>query len=85
VFDADGALVLKRRKITLTDHERMVWGQGDGSGLSVVDTAVGRLGALACWEHYNPLARFALMAGGRADSLCAVSRLDGGANLCRPD
>lgn len=64
VFDADGALVLKRRKITPTYHERMVWGQGDGSGLSVVDTAVGRLGALACWEHYNPLARFALMAGG---------------------
>jgi nitrilase len=40
----------------------MVWGQGDGSGLKVVDTAVGRVGALACWEHYNPLARYALMA-----------------------
>jgi aliphatic nitrilase len=39
----------------------MVWGQGDGSGLKVVETAVGRVGALACWEHYNPLARFALM------------------------
>ena len=63
VFDADGTLVLKRRKITPTFHERMVWGQGDGSGLKVVDTAVGRLGALACWEHYNPLARYALMAG----------------------
>jgi nitrilase len=54
--------VLKRRKITPTFHERMIWGQGDGSGLTVVDTAVGRLGALACWEHYNPLARYALMA-----------------------
>ena len=62
VFDADGGLVLKRRKITPTFHERMIWGQGDGSGLTVVDTAVGRLGALACWEHYNPLARYALMA-----------------------
>jgi len=62
VFDADGELVLKRRKITPTYHERMVWGQGDASGLKVVDTAVGRLGALACWEHYNPLARYALMA-----------------------
>jgi aliphatic nitrilase len=40
----------------------MVWGQGDAAGLKVVDTAVGRLGALACWEHYNPLARYALMA-----------------------
>jgi aliphatic nitrilase len=62
VFDADGTLLLKRRKITPTYHERMVWGQGDGSGLKVLETAVGKLGCLACWEHYNPLARFALMA-----------------------
>ncbi|MEM9026373.1 MAG: nitrilase-related carbon-nitrogen hydrolase, partial [Verrucomicrobiota bacterium] len=47
-----------------TYHERMVWGRGDGSGLKAVDTAVGRVGALACWEHYNPLARYALMADG---------------------
>ena len=62
VFDADGSLLLKRRKITPTYHERMVWGQGDGAGLTVVESAIGRIGALACWEHYNPLARFALMA-----------------------
>ncbi len=62
IFDADGTLLLKRRKITPTFHERMIWGQGDGAGLKVVDTAVGRVGALACWEHYNPLARYALMA-----------------------
>jgi nitrilase len=62
VFDASGEIVLKRRKITPTYHERMVWGQGDGSGLKVVETKVGRVGALACWEHYNPLARFALMS-----------------------
>jgi putative nitrilase, sll0784 family len=61
IFDADGTLALKRRKITPTYHERMVWGQGDGAGLKVVDTRVGRVGALACWEHYNPLARYALM------------------------
>lgn len=62
IFDADGTLKLKRRKITPTYHERMIWGQGDGAGLKVVETAVGRVGALACWEHYNPLARYALMA-----------------------
>ena len=62
VFDADGRLLLKRRKLTPTFHERMVWGQGDASGLKVVDTRAGRVGALACWEHYNPLARYALMA-----------------------
>lgn len=62
IYDADGSLLLKRRKITPTYHERMVWGQGDGAGLKVVDSKVGRVGALACWEHYNPLARYALMA-----------------------
>ncbi len=62
IYDADGTLLLKRRKITPTFHERMVWGQGDGAGLRAIDTSVGKLGALACWEHYNPLARFALMA-----------------------
>jgi aliphatic nitrilase len=62
IFDADGRMLLKRRKITPTFHERMIWGMGDGAGLKVVQTAVGRVGALACWEHYNPLARYALMA-----------------------
>jgi aliphatic nitrilase len=62
VFDGTGELALKRRKLTPTFHERMVWGQGDGSGLKVVETGIGRIGALACWEHYNPLARYALMA-----------------------
>ncbi|MFN5195162.1 MAG: Nit6803 family nitrilase [Cyanobacteriota bacterium] len=64
LIDPSGCLLLKRRKITPTYHERMVWGQGDGAGLTVVDTSLGRVGALACWEHYNPLARFALMAQG---------------------
>ncbi|MBA3731617.1 MAG: Nit6803 family nitriliase [Gammaproteobacteria bacterium] len=61
IFDSDGELLLKRRKLTPSYHERMIWGQGDASGLKVVETTVGRVGALACWEHYNPLARYALM------------------------
>jgi aliphatic nitrilase len=64
LFDADGTLIQHRRKITPTYHERMVWGQGDGSGLRAVDSKVGRIGQLACWEHYNPLARYAMMADG---------------------
>jgi nitrilase len=64
LFDADGSLIQRRRKITPTYHERMVWGQGDGSGLRAVDSRVARIGQLACWEHYNPLARYALMADG---------------------
>jgi nitrilase len=64
LFDADGTLIQRRRKISPTYHERMVWGQGDGSGLRAVDSKVGRIGQLACWEHYNPLARYALIADG---------------------
>lgn len=64
LFDADGALLQRRRKISPTYHERMVWGQGDGSGLRAVDSAVGRIGQLACFEHFNPLARYALIADG---------------------
>tara|TARA_B100001093_G_scaffold325040_1_gene310149 strand:+ start:2665 stop:3639 length:975 start_codon:yes stop_codon:yes gene_type:complete len=62
IIDSDGEIKLKRRKITPSFHERMIWGRGDGSGLRAVDTSVGRIGALACWEHYNPLARYTLMA-----------------------
>ena len=64
LFDADGTLIQRRRKISPTYHERMVWGQGDGSGLRAVDSKVGRICQLACWEHYNPLARYAMMADG---------------------
>jgi aliphatic nitrilase len=64
LFDADGTLLQRRRKITPTYHERMIWGQGDGSGLRAVDSAAGRIGQLACWEHNLPLARYALIADG---------------------
>jgi nitrilase len=64
LFDADGALIQRRRKIMPTYHERMIWGQGDGSGLRAVNSAVGRIGQLACYEHFNPLARYTLIADG---------------------
>lgn len=64
LFDADGTLIQRRRKLTPTYHERMIWGQGDASGLRAVDSAVGRIGQLACWEHYNPLFRYAMIADG---------------------
>ena len=64
LFDADGTLLQRRRKITPTYNERILWGQGDGSGLRAVDSAAGRIGQLACWEHNNPLARYALIADG---------------------
>ncbi|TDF63977.1 carbon-nitrogen hydrolase family protein [Cupriavidus sp. L7L] len=64
LFDADGTLIQRRRKITPTYFERMIWGQGDGSGLRAVDSKVGRIGQLACFEHNNPLARYAMIADG---------------------
>jgi nitrilase len=60
----DGAILNRHRKLMPTNAERMVWGQGDGSGLRVVDTPVGRVGAMICWESYMPLARFTLYAQG---------------------
>jgi nitrilase len=62
IIDADGKIANNHRKLMPTNPERMVWGFGDGSGLNVVDTAVGRIGALLCWENYMPLARYALYA-----------------------
>lgn len=62
VIGPDGALLNRHRKLMPTNPERMVWGMGDASGLRVVDTPLGRLGALICWENYMPLARYALYA-----------------------
>lgn len=62
IVDVDGRIVNVHRKLMPTNPERMVWGYGDASGLRVVDTAVGRLGVLHCWENYMPLARYALYA-----------------------
>ena len=60
----DGSLALHHRKLVPTNHERLVWGQGDGRGLHAVETGFGRLGGLICWENYMPLARFALYESG---------------------
>ena len=60
----DGAVLNRHRKLVPTNPERMVWAPGDASGLRVLDTQVGRLGGLICWENYMPLARYALYAQG---------------------
>ena len=63
-FGSDGRLLTKHRKLVPTGSERTVWGQGDGSTLDVVQTPLGRLGGLICWENYMPLARFHQYAQG---------------------
>jgi nitrilase len=60
----DGSLALHHRKLVPTNHERLIWGQGDGRGLHAVQTGFGRIGGLICWENYMPLARFALYESG---------------------
>ena len=64
VIGSDGEIRNRHRKLVPTNPERMVWGEGDASGLRVTDTDAGRLGVLPCWENYMPLARFALYAEG---------------------
>jgi nitrilase len=64
LYGPDGTLALHHRKLVPTNHERLVWGQGDGGGLGAVETEVGRVGGLICWENLMPLARFALYETG---------------------
>jgi nitrilase len=59
-----GELALHHRKLVPTNHERLIWGQGDGRGLHAVETGFGRVGGLICWENYMPLARTALYESG---------------------
>ncbi len=63
-FGPDGALLGKHRKLKPTGSERLIWGEGDGSTLTVLDTPLGKIGGLICWENYMPLARMALYGKG---------------------
>jgi nitrilase len=64
VFAPDGDLALHHRKLVPTNHERLVWGMGDGTGLAAIQTELGRVGGLICWENLMPLARAALYESG---------------------
>jgi len=64
LIGADGDILNHHRKLVPTFFEKLVWANGDGEGLSVVDTSLGRIGALICGENTNPLARYSLMAQG---------------------
>jgi nitrilase len=60
----DGALLGKHRKVMPTAMERLIWGYGDGSTLTVLDTALGKIGAVICWENYMPMLRMAMYSKG---------------------
>ena len=59
-FSPDGQLQGKHRKLMPTALERMIWGFGDGSTLTVVDSPYGRIGSVICWENYMPMMRMAM-------------------------
>ena len=63
-FGPDGQLLGKHRKLKPTAAERLIWGDGDGSTLTVIETPIGRIGGLCCWENYMPMARMALYGKG---------------------
>jgi nitrilase len=64
LYGPGGELALHHRKLVPTNHERLVWGQGSGAGLEAVETGLGRVGGLICWENFMPLARFSLYESG---------------------
>ena len=63
-FGPDGTLLGKHRKLKPTGSERLIWGEGDGSTLTVLETELGKIGGLICWENYMPLARMAIYSKG---------------------
>lgn len=63
-FSPDGRLMGKHRKLMPTAMERLVWGFGDGSTMPVLDTPLGKIGAVICWENYMPMLRMHMYAQG---------------------
>ena len=62
LYGADGSVLARRRKLKPTHVERTLFGEGDGSDVQVVATPLGRVGSLCCWEHLQPLTKYAMYA-----------------------
>lgn len=71
LYAADGRVLARRRKLKPTHVERTVFGEGDGSDVAVVDTPLGRIGSLCCWEHLQPLTKYAMYAQGEQIHIAA--------------
>ena len=74
MFGPDGVLLGKHRKLMPTAAERLIWGTGDGSTIPVIDTPIGKMGSVICWENYMPMLRMAMY--GKGIELYCVSTVD---------
>lgn len=72
IYGPDGTLLGRHRKLVPTAMERVVWGCGDGSTIPVIDTPIGRIGSVICWENYMPLLRTAMYSRG-IEFYCAIT------------
>lgn len=74
-FDDTGKYLGKHRKLIPTASERLVWGRGDGSTMPVYETAVGKIGAVICWENYMPLLRVTMYSKGKVHLTAKQNKL----------
>lgn len=87
-YDDNGVILSRRRKLKPTHVERTVYGEGDGSDMVVKDTAIGRVGALRCWEHLQPLSKYAMFSQNEQIHVAAwpsFSLYEGGAYALGPE
>jgi len=88
IIGPDGRTLARRRKLKPTHVERTVFGEGDGRDLSVHDSGLGRIGALCCWEHLQPLTKYAMFAQNEQVHIAAwpsFSLFPGGAYQLGPE
>ena len=87
-YNSDGEVISRRRKLKPTHVERTVFGEGDGSDMIVVDSELGRVGALCCWEHIQPLNKYAMFSQNEQIHVAAwpsFSVYEGGAYALGPE
>ncbi|MEX0286303.1 MAG: carbon-nitrogen hydrolase family protein [Paracoccaceae bacterium] len=87
-YGPDGEIISRRRKLKPTHVERTVYGEGDGSDMVVSDTDIGRVGALCCWEHIQPLTKYAMYSQNEQIHVAAwpsFSVYEGGAYALGPE
>lgn len=76
LIDKSGEFAIKRRKLKPTHRERALYGQGDGSDLQIAESDLGKIGALMCWEHLQPLNKMAMLSLGEQIHIASWPQLN---------